>query len=82
MKFIRHTYVVVKVSAKRWQVAESWLIGGEVTYKEAKVKHFRVVGQRFGSWQLAHEYAGQLEDAQTQAIEMTRSNGVSVEVLE
>lgn len=82
MKFIRHMYVVVKVSAKRWQVAESWLAGGEVTYKGVVSKHFRVVGQRFASWEHAHEYAGQLEEAQRQAIEIPRANGVNVTVIE
>jgi hypothetical protein len=82
MKFIKHAYIVVKVSAKRWQVAESWHVGGEVTYKGTTSKHFRVVGQRFASWEHAHEYAGQLEAAQTQAVEMTRANGVKVTVLE
>jgi hypothetical protein len=71
MKFIAHMYIVVQVSEKRWQVAESWNIGGEVTYKGSVSKHFRVVGQRFCSWEHAHEYAGQLEAAQRQAIEMT-----------
>jgi hypothetical protein len=82
MKFIKHMYIVVRVSPKRWQVAESWLVGGEVTYKGTVSKHFRVVGQRFASWEHAHEYAGQLEAAQAQAIEMTRSKGVNVTVFE
>lgn len=82
MKFIRHTYIVVKVSAKRWQVAESWHVGGEVTYKGVVSKHFRVVGQRFASWEHAHEYAGQLEEAQRQAIEIPRAKGITVTVLE
>lgn len=44
--------------------------GGEVTYKGTTHKHFNTLGQRFTSWEAAHEYAGQLADAQRQALEM------------
>lgn len=80
MKFIEREYVVVKVSAKRWQVAESWL-DSPVGYKGATVKHYNVVGPRFADWRPAHEHAMSLAAAQTDAINLATAVGYTVKVI-